>query len=341
MNREPVEFKPSAADCSLQTLILYCSLGSTTKKLSHQFYQSLLSTHLNPHFKSLDDFDLDQLQLTSQNTLAIFFLPSYNVESPVDSVLAQFNDALHDFRFSKDSLSHISYTVIGIGHLDYLHQFCKQAHELDQILEGLGAKRVIDCVSIDVSVDPEAELPKLLQTVIETVPSNLTSLNHLPHKPIQLSSSDLELKKQAKEEEEEEEGSAYDSDDDYVEYSDPKPLSKADLAKRQSKRRQLTDTSKHDAVDIEDLGVGVPQLPDQAPSDGLIDIIPKTASMSLLKQQDSRKEMVSPMTRKSLTKQGYAIVGSHSAVKTCRWTKASLRGRGFCYKHSFYGISHF
>ena len=57
--------------------------------------------------------------------------------------------------------------------------------------------------------------------------------------------------------------------------------------------------------------------------------------------QAAPKEMVakdSP-TFKSLTKQGYAIVGSHSGVKICRWTKSALRGRGSCYKFSFYGIN--
>lgn len=52
------------------------------------------------------------------------------------------------------------------------------------------------------------------------------------------------------------------------------------------------------------------------------------------------KEMVakdSP-TFNSLTKQGYTIVGSHSGVKICRWTKSALRGRGSCYKFAFYGI---
>jgi len=49
-------------------------------------------------------------------------------------------------------------------------------------------------------------------------------------------------------------------------------------------------------------------------------------------------EMVTPTVRKSLTKQGYKIIGSHSGVKLCRWTKAMLRGRGGCYKHTFYGI---
>ncbi len=51
------------------------------------------------------------------------------------------------------------------------------------------------------------------------------------------------------------------------------------------------------------------------------------------------KEMLNPSLRKSLTKQGYQLVGSHSGVKICRWTKAMLRGRGGCYKHTFYGIA--
>ena len=51
-----------------------------------------------------------------------------------------------------------------------------------------------------------------------------------------------------------------------------------------------------------------------------------------------RREMVTPRLRAALTKQGYKILGSHSGVKLCRWTKAQLRGRGGCYKHSFYGI---
>lgn len=35
------------------------------------------------------------------------------------------------------------------------------------------------------------------------------------------------------------------------------------------------------------------------------------------------KEMVTPLIRKSLEKQGYKIIGTHSGVKLCRWTKVS------------------
>ncbi|MCR4323793.1 MAG: hypothetical protein NUV37_02400 [Nanoarchaeota archaeon] len=42
---------------------------------------------------------------------------------------------------------------------------------------------------------------------------------------------------------------------------------------------------------------------------------------------------------KLLEKMNYAIVGNHSAVQICRWTKNSLRGDDGCWKEKFYGIS--
>ncbi len=48
--------------------------------------------------------------------------------------------------------------------------------------------------------------------------------------------------------------------------------------------------------------------------------------------------MLTPKTKEILENQGYKIVGSHSAVKTCGWTKNTLRGEGGCYKLKFYGI---
>ena len=55
----------------------------------------------------------------------------------------------------------------------------------------------------------------------------------------------------------------------------------------------------------------------------------------------SRRELLYPRLRENLTKQGYSLIGSHSGVKVCRWTKSMLRGRGGCYKHTFYNISSF
>ena len=42
--------------------------------------------------------------------------------------------------------------------------------------------------------------------------------------------------------------------------------------------------------------------------------------------------------KKILEKQHYSIVGEHSAIQVCRWTKKSLLDEGACYKQKFYGI---
>ena len=39
------------------------------------------------------------------------------------------------------------------------------------------------------------------------------------------------------------------------------------------------------------------------------------------KSTGNETEMITPALRKALTKQGYRLVGSHSGVKLCRWTK--------------------
>lgn len=75
--------------------------------------------------------------------------------------------------------------------------------------------------------------------------------------------------------------------------------------------------------------------------DGLVDLEDLGNVMKKAKNgmaNGAPKEMLTTSLRQSLTKQGYKLIGSHSGVKICRWTKAMLRGRGGCYKHTFYGI---
>ena len=55
----------------------------------------------------------------------------------------------------------------------------------------------------------------------------------------------------------------------------------------------------------------------------------------------SQKSMISDEDQNwktILTKQHYALVGEHSGIQICRWTKKSLLNQGFCYKEKFYGI---
>ena len=42
--------------------------------------------------------------------------------------------------------------------------------------------------------------------------------------------------------------------------------------------------------------------------------------------------------RAMFEKQGYAVVGDHTAVKTCHWLRESIINKRVCYKQSFFGI---
>jgi len=44
------------------------------------------------------------------------------------------------------------------------------------------------------------------------------------------------------------------------------------------------------------------------------------------------------IAKQELEKQQYRVIGNHSAVKVCGWTKKMIKGEGGCYKLKFYGI---
>lgn len=93
-----------------------------------------------------------------------------------------------------------------------------------------------------------------------------------------------------------------------------------------------------DPVDIEDIE---PTNADHTSLDTNVVHSNKTtvkSEHSTIDYSKFNKEQLDDRLRRDLSKQGYKLVESHSAVKMCRWTKNSMRGRGGCYKHTFYGI---
>ena len=79
-------------------------------------------------------------------------------------------------------------------------------------------------------------------------------------------------------------------------------------------------TKKKSVTDVEDMGAALGEKEEE-------------------KRAKGPKDMVTQSQAKALKKEGYKLIGGHSAVKLCRWTKHQLRGRGGCYKHTFYGIT--
>ena len=112
----------------------------------------------------------------------------------------------------------------------------------------------------------------------------------------------------------EEENGVEEDDEEYLSELDEGLDEEEGVGKRVSKKQS------NGVVDVEDLG-------------NVIKTIQKKKE-----KKSEPKEMITPLLRKSLEKQGYKLIGTHSGVKLCRWTKSMLRGRGGCYKHTFYGI---
>ena len=131
--------------------------------------------------------------------------------------------------------------------------------------------------------------------------------------------------------------SGYPSDDEYSESEDMSDQEDLDIGGAAG--------SGDDMVDLEDLGAMAGKITSarnaRIQEDEDAEIIAAGAKRLVGGDMPvaEAKEMVTPMIRASLEKQGYKIVGSHSGVKICRWTKSALRGRGGCYKHAFYNIA--
>lgn len=57
-----------------------------------------------------------------------------------------------------------------------------------------------------------------------------------------------------------------------------------------------------------------------------------------IQETKTDKKQLTKGQEKVLVKQGYRMIGNHSAVKVCGWTKNMINGKGGCYKYVFYGI---
>ncbi len=69
-----------------------------------------------------------------------------------------------------------------------------------------------------------------------------------------------------------------------------------------------------------------------------LNVVQSTSEEIRFKEEKKVDSQLFPKQKEELHRQGYRLVGNHSAVKICEWTRNSLRGKGSCYKFAFYGI---
>ena len=306
----------------IQPLIFFSSLTGTTDRLTKTFTSGLESEFaengnvLTPQIHDLSYIDLDDYFISGPKKplssdvrfLYCILIPSYDIDTIITNFVGHLDEVHNDFRIDTAPLAGLAgYSVFGIGDRDEWpdeqHGFCKQAIEVDRWMAKLtGHKRAYPLGTGNVKSDINATLAdwaKGLSNALRDLCQTGTLGEGVPGS-----------------------GEAVESDDDAEEEEFP-----------QSSRRKR---QKRNAIsDVEDV-LGGTLKAKFAPL-----AVDFTTSSSVPNDTNAALKPMVPTnspTYTALTKQGYTIVGSHSGVKICRWTKSALRGRGSCYKNSFYGI---
>lgn len=291
---------------------------------------------------SLDAVDVDGLadfnKLGTRNKLpvAVFLLSTYENGKAPDSVQwfsKSVEDYAGDFRVSKNFLSNIRYFSFGLGNSVYDSNFNKAAVQLDEHLKELGANPVIPLWKGDEN-SLTSEFGSLLADFNmwkRGVLRVMLSDEQLQNLNIAAATETRDVKVQELVESSSDDNN--DDEDDVVTQGTSETMSSENMLRQRKAIKSKSDSNGalmngiiKGVLDLEDIGTVVKEARK------------KVAQDKADRLNGIMKEMVTPELRQALTKQGYKIVGTHSGVKLCRWTKSMLRGRGGCYKHTFYGI---
>ncbi|RYP32844.1 hypothetical protein DL766_003817 [Monosporascus sp. MC13-8B] len=330
----------------VQILVFFSSLTGSTERTAKQFAATLEASlldqtsesdrvFLKPQLLDLTQIDYDEFFISPPKSAEasqpvdyfyLILLPSYNIDTMNDNLLEHLKETHNDFRIDKASLAGLlGYSVFGLGDQEGWpteeEGFCFQAKEVDKWMAKLtGRKRAYPLGMGDPKGDLKERLAEWTGGVTEVVRQIAKTGclgDGVPGS-----------------------GDAVESDDEYVSGEDDE----GDVVVDEPVKPKNFKKSTRDIDDVEDLGrIMKSSRADANDTTGRAPIAVDftTYSKTSKKPPQTVKEMVpkSSPTYAALTKQGYSIVGSHSGVKICRWTKSALRGRGSCYKFSFYGIN--
>lgn len=321
--------------------IFYGSQTGTAKGFATVLAEEITSLDLPVTVINLKEYDPDDHlveEVTSRNICA-FLVATYTDGRPTESAewfCKWLEEASSDFRFGRTYLKGMRYAVFGLGNSVYTSHFNKVGKNIDKWLWMLGASRVMtrgegDC---DVIKSKHGSIEADFRAWKTKFISRLQILKKGEKKACagNCKKDACESNQHSSQEVEAEcltrtEPNCQDTEEeDYFESSSEEENSIKDLQQRNS------------LVDVEDLGKIMNSAKKEKEEMEQQDEKTRVFKHSLKNEAIERRPMITPALREALTRQGYQLIGSHSGVKLCRWTKSMLRGRGGCYKHTFYGI---
>ncbi|KAG5950079.1 hypothetical protein E4U53_005502 [Claviceps sorghi] len=349
MVKKPIQDEKECHDKNrpVKVLIFFSSVTTKTEKIAQQYLNTLTrSTEqlsqdtgrqiLTPELHDLADIDFEDFFVSPAKSadnaylFYLFLLPSYNIDTINDTLLQHLEETHHDFRIDTAPLAPLlGYSVFGFGDKegwpDEAEGYCFQAKELDKWMSKLTARKRAYPVGMGDMKGDHAERFNEWTLGLQEVIAHVARTGSLGEGA---PGSGDAVESDAEDVAGEDDGEVLLEDEvSGVDKEASRPLDDVeDLGRmlRTSENKNSTNGKQTPlAVDFTSYGSSSAKNAKRAPVAPVL------------------KEMVaknSP-TYAALTKQGYSIVGSHSGVKICRWTKSALRGRGSCYKYSLYGIN--
>lgn len=307
----------------IQPIVFYFSLGASTEHHANQIAEKMAEeasdVYLKPQVHNLVEIDHDDYFITPPKQHSsglptkyfyLILIPSYNIDTELANFLDHLSETHNDFRIDTAPLSTLlGYSVFGFGDKEgwptEQEGFCYQAKEVDKWMARLTAKKRAYPLGMgDVKTDALERLEEW-RLGVQDIMQDLSTGKGLGEGVVGS-------------------GDAVESEDEEFEEAED-----SDAEQQPAKPRR---NKKAGTADLEDLGKNA-----NAPLAVDFTTYKKSSSQKPVSEPKEMVPKTSP-TYTALTKQGYTIVGSHSGVKICRWTKSALRGRGSCYKFSFYGI---
>ncbi|NXC73553.1 TYW1 synthase, partial [Anhinga anhinga] len=315
--------------------IFYGSQTGTAKRFAKGLAEAVISLNLPVEVINMGDYDPDDClaEETTSRNICVFLVATYTDGQPTESAAwfcKWLEETANDFRFGKTYLKGLRYAVFGLGNSVYVDHYNTVGRNIDRWLWMLSASRIMTRAEGDCNVaqskhgsieaDFEAWKAKFL--------SRLQALCRGEKKPCSGKCKKGKCKssgKQSKESSDHEHGAS--------EYEN-------------TEAEELFETSSEGEADTEEAG-GTNSVVDVEDLGNIMSRMKKAKSEVATRSSGSHPVLDKGVPNIACVKidgliyflfSGYKLTGSHSGVKLCRWTKSMLRGRGGCYKHTFYGI---
>ncbi|XP_068614813.1 S-adenosyl-L-methionine-dependent tRNA 4-demethylwyosine synthase TYW1-like [Brachionichthys hirsutus] len=321
--------------------IFYGSQTGTAKGFAKELSEEVETLGIAAEVIDMKDYDPDD-RLADEcaiRSVCVFLVASYTDGQPTENAewfCKWLEEASTDFRYGKTYLRGLRYAVFGLGNSVYTGHYNTVGKNVDKWLWMLSGMRIMtrgegDCNVVkshngSIQADFQAWKVKFLirlQALAKDEQNNCTGICK--------SEGSCKNKRKDGVEEEERDLQNNNAEEDLMESSS-------------DGESELQDEKNSGSVfDVEDLGNIInsakkAKSKEEVGADGQVLKLSKLNGFKKSEDEGQRREMITPALRQALTKQGYKLIGSHSGVKLCRWTKSMLRGRGGCYKHTFYGI---